>query len=231
MAVSFVASSASGAAASGASIASTVPAGVQSGDVAIAFLESWQDSTPPTVTQPAGFTQKGAVWASSDAGAQNSVWWKRLTGADSGSYTFTLNATRWNTVQVLAFRGCAASGDPFDAVATPVGFTTTGVTSMSLTTTDANGALIFTVYNDNAGTHTPPTGFTEPASVDVDCAACAYKLGSTPGSQTISGASISASGPAGAWSAALLSTGGGAPAVVQPPTQFSRVPINRASLW
>jgi hypothetical protein len=218
VAVSFVGASASGNSANVLSVGTAVPAGVAAGDVAVAFLESWQDATPPTVTPPTGFAQKGATWSSSDGLAVNSVWWKRLTGADSGTYTFTLGSGRWNTLQLLVFRGCATSGDPFDAVATPVAGTFGSITSMSLTVTDGGGAQVFTVYNDSSGTHTPPTGFTEPAAVDVDCAACAYKLnGGATGSVTVSGASISSSSSAGAWAGALLSDAGGGATAKSPP--------------
>lgn len=217
MAVSFVGASASGNAAETTSLSTAVPAGVQAGDVVVAFFESWTSSTPPTVTPPTGFTQKGGVWASGDAAAQNTTWWKRLTGADTGNYTFGQSSTRWTTLQVMAFRGVIATGDPFDAVATPVAGTYGAVASMSIVTTDAAGALVFSFYNDTSGTHTPPTGFTEPTGVDVDCASCAYKLaGGVSGSQSISGASISSSSSAAAWAGALLSDAGGATATSFP---------------
>lgn len=232
MAVSFVGASASGNAASGTSRSTTVPTGVQAGDIAVAFFESWANATPPTVTPPTGFTQKGAVWASGDGNARNTTWWKRLTGADSGSYTFTQNTSRWTTVQVMVFRGCVATGDPFDAVATPVAGTYGAIASMSITTTDGGGALVFGVYNDSSGTHTPPTGFTEPTGVDVDCAACAYKLADgVSGSQSISGASITSSSSAAAWAGALLSDTGGSSAGIPPIRAVTREALNRAHYW
>lgn len=234
MAVSFVAASASGNSSNATTAAaSSVPTGAASGDIAVAFLESWEGTAAtPTITPPAGFTQKGSTWASGDGLAINSAWWKRLTGADSGTYSFTVSmtsgVTRWNTLQVMMFRGCAASGDPFDAVATPVAGTYGSIASMSIITTDADGALVFTVYNDTLGTHTPPTGFTEPTGVDVDAASCAYKLaGGVSGSQSISGASISSSSAAAAWAGALLSDTAGPPPTVDDlrlPVQIIQIP-------
>lgn len=221
MAVAFRSASASGNSANASSRSTTVPAGAAIGDVVVAFVETWNGAV--TVTPPSGFTQKGSVFSSGDGQSQNSVWWKRLTAADTGSYSFGYSGSRWSTVQALCFSGVIATGDPFDVVATPVAGTFGSITSMSLTTTDPNGAQIFTVYNDTTGTHTPPTGFTEPSGVDVDCASCAYKLnGGSSGSQSISGASVSSSSSAGAWAGALLAaTGGAAPAVpVYPISQY-----------
>lgn len=202
MTVTFRSASNTGNSANVSSRSPAVPTGAQSGDVVVAFMETWQGAV--TVTAPSGFAQKGAVWSSGDGKAQCSTWWKRLTAADTGTYDFSLSAARWTTVQCMAFSGCVSAGDPFDAVATPVSGTSSSITSMSLTTTDPAGALVFGVYNDIPATHSPPTGFTETA--DVDSATQAYALaGGSSGLVTVSGASMSASGPFGAWVGALLS--------------------------
>lgn len=218
MAVAFRAASNSGNAASASSCASSVPAGAAVDDIAVAFLETW-NAAVTSLVPPSGFTQKGTAgsngctFSSGDGQARNYVFWKRLTAADSGSYTFSWSGAKWSTLQVMLFSGCITTGDPFDATATPVAGTFGSVTSMSLTTTDAAGALLYTIYNDSSGTHTPPTGFTETA--DVDSASMAYKLATATGSITVSGASVSSSSSAGAWAGALLSDGGGgAPALV-----------------
>lgn len=213
MAVAFRAAADSGAAASAASRAATVPAGAAVGDVMVAFLECW-NAAVTALTPPTGFTQKGTsgsdgcTFSSGDGQARCYVFWKRLTGADTGSYTFSWTGSKWATLQVMGFSGCVASGDPFDAVATPVTGTFGSITSMSLTTTDAAGVLLYTIYNDSSGTHTPPTGFTETA--DVDSGSMGYKLASSSGSVTVSGASVSSSSAAGAWAGALLSDSGSA---------------------
>lgn len=211
MAVAFRSSSSTGNAQSVASIAPAVPTGAAVDDIAVVFLGQWASGATPTITPPAGFTQKGATWSSGDGLAKNSVWWKRLTAADTGTYSFSWTGGGfWTTAEVALFSGCATSGDPWDAVATPVTGTFGSITSMSVTMTDAAGGLFWCVYNDSNGTHTPPTSFTE--LDDVDSASCAYRIPGSSGSQSASGASITSSSSAGAWLGALLSTGGGAPA-------------------
>lgn len=214
MAVSFVTAAASGASTDTATRSVNLT-GLQDGDVGLAFVETWTGLATITALTPSTWTQKGSsgpdgsTFTSGDGATRNFVLWHRFASGEltGGAVTvsLTLNATKYTTLQVIVLRGVKASGDPFDAVATSVAGSFGSVTAMSLTTTDADGALAFTIYNDAGGSHTPPTGFTEPAGVDVDCAVCAYKLGSTPGSQSITGASVSSSSPAGAWAGALLS--------------------------
>ena len=207
MAVGFRQASNSGAAVSGTSRATNVPAGAAVDDIAVCWLGQWESSFTPTVTPPTGFTQKGATWSSGNGQAKNSVWWKRLTAADTGTYSFSwTGGSGWTTVQCALFTGCITTGDPWDAVATPVTGTFGSITSMSVTVTNAGSALFWCVYNDSSGTHTPPTSFTETA--DVDCGSMAYRLVGA-GSQSASGASITSSSAAGAWLGALLPDGGG----------------------
>jgi hypothetical protein len=212
-----------------------VPTGAAAGDIAVISLVQWNASTP-TVTPPSGFVQKGATWTSSDGVAKNSIWWKRLTGADTGNYSFSwTGGVMWSGAICALFTGCATSGDPWDAVATPTTGTWGNPTSISVTTTDAAGGLFWAVYNDTSGTHTPPTGFTEIA--DIDSASCAYYISGVSGSQSASGATISSSSAAGQWLGALLSDGGGAPAPVDVPPFTAvapglfRGPRSRAQGW
>lgn len=189
-----------------------VPTGAASGDVAVILLGQWSAAgTTPTVTAPSGFAQKGGFFTAPDGLAKNSVWWKRLTGPDSGTYAWSYQSSFWSAVQCTMFRDCATSGDPWDAVATPLtGLFNTTVASISVTNTDVSGALVWCVYNDSAATHTPPTGFTEAA--EVDSMSMAYRFPGSAGSQTASGGSLSAGSDGGVWMGALLSsTGGGLP--------------------
>jgi len=223
MPVAFRSSSDSGNSVTVTSRATNVPAGAAVDDIAVCWLGQWQSGSTPTVTPPTGFTQKGATWSSGDGAAKNSIWWKRLTAADTGTYSFSWSGSFWTTLQCALFSGCATSGDPWDAVATPVTGTFGSVTSMSVTMSDPGGGLFWCVYNDSAGTHTPPTGFTEAA--DVDSGSMAWRIPAASGSQSASGASITSSSPAGAWLGALLS---GTP---PPPRESVDLTVVGSSAW
>lgn len=222
----------SGDAADATSHSVAVPTGAAADDIAVVYLGQWNaGGVTPTVTAPSGFAQKGSNFSNGPTGggdgfARNSVWWKRLTGADSGTYAFSYSASMWTTVQCVLFRGCATSGDPWDVMATPItNLWTSTIDSISLTNTDANGALVWWVYNDTAATHTSPTGFTEAA--DNDCATTGYKILSASGSQTASGGTVSTATTGGVWMGALLSSGGGGGGGTGPP---GRPPIVMPSL-
>lgn len=208
MPVAFRAASNTGNAANVTSRAPAVPSGAAIDDIAVVALGQWNGGGTPTITPPSGFTQKGGFWTSGDGAAKNSVWWKRLTAADSGTYSFSWTTSYWSTAQCALFSGCVTSGDPWDAVATAVAGTFGTFTTQTLTATDADGGLVWACYNDSSGTHTPPTNFTEAA--DNDCAAMAWRTGAGAGSQSAAAASVTSSSPAGAWFGALLSSGGGA---------------------
>lgn len=214
MAVAFLGASDTGAAVDVTSRATNVPTGAAADVVVVAFLETWTGAVL-SLAPPTGFTQKGnggtdgCTFSSGDGQTRNYVFWKRMTGTDTGTYDFSWSNSKYATLQCMAFSGVVTSGDPFDAVAIPAVGTFGSITSMSLTLTDGNGAQVFTVYNDAGGSHTPPTGFTETA--EVDCASQAYMLnGGATGSVSVSGASVSSSSSAGAWAGALLSAGGAA---------------------
>jgi len=197
-----------GDAAGNSSTAVTVPTGAASGDIAVVYLGQWGGSgggATPTITPASGFAQKGGFFTSGDGLAKNSIWWKRLTGSDSGTYSFsyTGDGSFFTTCQCVMFRGGATSGDPWETVATPLTGTWGSCSTISVTTTDPNGALFWAVYNDSAGTHTPPTNFTEAA--DNDSASCAYRIPGSAGTLSAASASISSSSAAGEWLGALLS--------------------------
>jgi len=205
MAVAFRAASDTGNAASVTSRAPAVPAGAAVGDVAVVILGMWEPAhSAPTVTPPAGFVQKD-TFTSDDTFSKNSVWWKRLTGADAGTYSFSFNIAFWTTAECMLFSGCAASGDPWDGVPVKNAGSWGTFGTLSLTTTDAAGGLVWACYNDSGGAHTPPTGFTETA--ENDCGSCAYRIPGTAGSLSAANASVASTSAAGSWLGALLSQG------------------------
>lgn len=149
------------------SINTTVPAGVQSGDIVILSATNDYVGYDFASIKPSGFT---TLYTSAITTDGQTVWigWKRLTGADSGSYTFTDagNPGAW-VCQAVALSGRHATNNP---VATeniqntgqtnPVTVTATGVTAV------AGDDLVWVSGPDVSATgigngHTPPTNYSE----------------------------------------------------------------------
>jgi hypothetical protein len=169
--------------------APAVPAGATTNDIVLVFLDLWDGSADPTVTPPAGFTQKYKV--SAGTGVKSYCFWKRLTGADAGTYSFTWGATgMFATADAMCFSGCITTGDPIGS-----NFNTATANSSTFPNTTVSPAYIpglaWHGYNDTGGTHTPPTGYTE--AVDVDCATDAYFLPVAAGPYTATAATVSTS--------------------------------------
>lgn len=168
--------------------APAVPAGAQADDVAIVFLDLWQTAT--TITPPAGFTLLTGFPTTGGSGVRNYVYWKRLTGADTGTYSFTWGASNWTTASCIMLRGVKLTGDPIGSNYNTAYNTSTTFPSVTVAPS-YTPALVWHGYNDSAGTHTPPTGYTETS--DVDCGTSAIDL--TGATLTASGATVSVSSP------------------------------------
>lgn len=204
-----------------------VPAGAASGDVALVALGRWDaGGNNPTVTAPAGFTRKIQI-NSDDTLAKLEVWWKRLTGADSGTYSFSWPTTsQYATCEAALFTGCVATGDPISNTGSSSGQSAT-FASISATLNDTAGGLFWCCYNDYGGLHTPPTNFTEIA--DNDCGSSAYRIPGSSGSQTASGASYaSTAGSNGALLVTLEPVVANTAIPGRPPLY---VPRRRAANW
>lgn len=159
----FVAASASPSA-SQANTAVPVPAGVAIGDVVL--ITSYYESPISPSGVPTGFTEltfgtvPGGTIAAGWAFYQK-VWWKRLTAADTGSYTFT-HAALYTQFVATAYRGCVATGTPVEVLGS--GFTSANSTSfpsVSGTTAGANRLVVWQGVAGDLRTITPPTGYTE----------------------------------------------------------------------
>lgn len=154
------------------SINCPVPTGVQAGDIVILTATNDYVGYDFASRKPTGFT---TLYTSAVTTDGQTVWigWKRLTGADSGSYTFTDagNPGAW-VCQAVALRGRHATNPP---VATenidntgsgnPVTITATGVTAL------VADDIVWVSAPDVSATgigngHTPPTNYTEQADAE-----------------------------------------------------------------
>lgn len=137
-----------------------VPAAAATNDIAVVGIYI-EDTV--TITPPAGFTQKVDLRTSAIARGGLVVYWKRLTGADSGTYTFTWTGTPWRGANCGLWSGRVTSGDPFDGTV-GTAESTTSVTTLNVSTSpaQANGDAVGFWTNFNGGcSFTPPTNYTE----------------------------------------------------------------------
>lgn len=149
------------------SISTAVPTGVQSGDIVILAGTNDYVGYDFEGKKPTGFTKLYESGVSADG---QTVWigWKRLTGADSGSYTFTDadNPGAW-VCQAIALRGRHATNPPVateniqnTGQSSPVTITATQVTAV------AGDDIVWVsgpdVTSSGIGNgHTAPTDYTE----------------------------------------------------------------------
>lgn len=193
--------------------APAVPAGADEGDVVVVFLDRWE-STNPAVTAPAGFTKYATQYT---VGSEKlDIFWKRLTAADAGTYSFSWSGSMWSSAQAICLSNVADMSDPIVAINNWSG--TAGTYGSLSVSTDYKPGLLWHGYNDTAGTHTPPTNFTEVA--DADCATTAYRTTGSTGSNTAASGSVSSSSSSLAVLLALAPGGAAAP-----PVETESVPI------
>ena len=154
--------------ASGTTAAVPVPAGAAAGDVVVIGMYTEMANGAETITFPAGFTIKYDEGANSGTQGRLTVAWKRLTGADTGTYAVSWTTSTWRAVAAGLWRGRLASGDPFDGTAG--GQANSGTVGPALSTSPAAaGGDAFHLLTDFAGgaTFTPPANFTQRQALGV----------------------------------------------------------------
>ena len=145
-----------------------VPSGVQAGDIVILAYSADQASYDPSSYWPSGFTELSHYNNTLD-GHSTGTAYKRLTGADSGTYTLGGLTGCGSTILIaVAFSGRHVSNNPVDSTdatddtgnSSPVTVTANGVTAV-----DADDLLWVGGLDKTAGicvtSCAPPSGFTE----------------------------------------------------------------------
>lgn len=153
---------------SAANAAVAVPAGTADGRFVAVTLFMDGAALSPAPTPPAGFqVAPGApILIASGSGAHSLyVWWKRLTGADAGTYTFTWTGSRYREAIATLWQDVVATGDPWDL---PTDWATdltsaTVTPPVDVTSLGPDRRLIWAATNWGGGTWTAPSGFTKRA--------------------------------------------------------------------
>jgi hypothetical protein len=174
----------------GTSAAVPVPSGAAVNDIAVVGI--YKESTS-AITPPSGFTQKASLTTSAAARGSLVVYWKRLTAADSGTYSFTWSGSTWRGAACGLWSGRTTSGDPFDgAVGTAESTTSVSTLNVSTSPAAASGDAVGMWTNFNGGaSFTPPTNYTEQQdttviTLDSRDAVASGTTGSISASSTIS---------------------------------------------
>ena len=123
---------------SGTTPYTAVPTGVQADDIVLLIVAVDDKTEDLTSLWPSGFTQLYNSNITAPDGQTAAIGWKRLTGADSGSYTFTGDML-WEWVcQAIALRGRHLTDPPVatenlneDSNSSPVSIVATGVTALA----------------------------------------------------------------------------------------------------
>lgn len=144
----------------------TVPAGAATNDIAI-IIVSWDRSDVLPLSYPSGFTELDSATNTLDGEAYG-VGWKRLTGADSGSYTFgAIGATSAYNCHVLLFSGRHTTNNPASTEninnsgnTSPVSVSATGLTAVAGDDLLYIGGLDLSAAGVLSG-FTEPSGYTE----------------------------------------------------------------------
>ena len=142
-----------------------VPTGAAIGDIAVVgiYKENTAAVTPPDGT----WTSKASLTTSGASHGSLHVFWKRLTAADTGTYTFTWTGSDFRAAAAGLWSGRIASGDPFDGtVGTSEPGSTSTTVNVSTSPAAANGDAIGFWTNFNGGaSFTAPTNYTQRQSV------------------------------------------------------------------
>lgn len=187
MAVSYRSSSTSGASDVYVSMLNVpVPSGAATNDIALVALEMWEVGNP-TVTPPAGFALLTEVLTGQ---VKLKVFWKRLTGADSGNYTFSWSGTQWSQGHAMLVSGARPTGNPVSIFNSATG--TSATTPTTSVTTAFQPFLAHFASSENGTTQTaPPTGFTNAQNGNV--LRTNYAIPGTTGTHTASGGTLAIS--------------------------------------
>lgn len=158
------------------------PAGLAANDIAFIEATSRENfTTAHNIDTPAGWNLVGEAGTNGSASNRHALFWKRLVGTESGTVQITRTPTYGTADQfggiMSIWRGCVASGTPYEGLATNAGSGAT-ITSAAVTTTGINRLVVDFLGALNGGGKTPPGTRTEDydASFGGQSGACAAHI-------------------------------------------------------
>lgn len=147
------------------SLSLAYPAGLLANDILIAHVAIRSGTTTqPTITAPSGWTQVGSQAMGASAEYRQFTLWKRATGSESGSLSFTWTGGTVSATaigRISAWGGCVTSGSPIVSLAGNSGQDTTA--ESAAVTTSENGQIVLNLIaaDDDTPAFGPPANYTE----------------------------------------------------------------------
>lgn len=168
----------------------TVPSGTTTDDITIVCISVWNEGGTHTLTGGNGTWSKFREYSyATTTGTQYlSFWWKRATGADSGSYTFGgWSGSQWIEACAISFSGISnTTTNPVEAEHHQDNTGTNNYPTVSVTTADSDPMLVFLGEQYTPGASTPPTNWTE-VQDGSETLALSYRLPAASGTYSTSG--------------------------------------------
>lgn len=145
----------------------TLPSSIAVNDIVVVTL--YKENTN-AVTPAAGFTEKGTA-PTTTAPQAHHVFWKRMSGGESGTVTFSWTGSVFRAASAHRITGCITSGDPIEGMGTAQSNASVSTLNVSLGSSSANSLLVWSGTDWTGGSGwTAPTangGYTERDDLDV----------------------------------------------------------------
>jgi hypothetical protein len=198
----------------GPNVTCGVPAGVIANN--IVELRVFMDTTGSTATPPTGFVDAPDSPQTISANQRQHVWWKRATGAESGTYTVTFSPDSYAEAVAVRYSACIDTGNPYDDTdSDQIATNTTTSPPVDVTTTGADRLIVHSATNWAGGTWTPSTGFTTRVTGGFGQIHVATKLQAAAGASGSVVATCTGNDKQTAWLGALKGAAGGTTEVTQ----------------
>jgi hypothetical protein len=153
----------------GSDLVITYPAGPQSNDIAFIHVVTAEgQGIGHNIECPSGWTE--AHEGTYRDNFRHALFWKRLTGSESGTVTITITggSTSFTVAGTITYwRGCVASGTPYEGLANAGGENGT-VVSSAITTTGPNRRVLCFTNTDELNNPTPGSGWSQQFAYNTD---------------------------------------------------------------
>jgi hypothetical protein len=140
LSITFVGAGAGSSAATGNLASIGMPASIANNDILLLWAVS-RDNQTHSITVASGWAQ--VFQGASGTTTQCSLWWKRTTGTEATLPTLSRGTTTAAVAaRISAFRGCTATGNPWEALSASLSGTTTTPLSTTQITDFTDGAMV-----------------------------------------------------------------------------------------
>jgi hypothetical protein len=153
--ITFVGAGTGQAAATGNLASLAMPASIANNDILLLWACS-RDNITHSVTVASGWAQ--VFQGASGTTTQCSLWWKRTTGTEATLPTLSRGTTTAAvSAQIFAFRGCTATGNPWEALSGALTGATVSPLATAQITDFTDGAMVCHFVGAGINTNTAPT--------------------------------------------------------------------------